>query len=311
MQLRSRHLTPSPQSESKGRILSSNDSLKSSQATAVVAHQNDINPKEPSQTRRSRRKSSTDTARSSGNSSNTEKCFKGKPHQDSTNSKDQQADTVHRRSSRIQSQSKPIKGNKRSTTFNDTEQSIRSPRKSSKQFQQSDDKKLPSSKRRYAVLKAYDKNLDERIKLAQKKANVLIKAARRSSAGSSTSKQDKRKSDSSYAVPKSQQKKINKHVKMITETINESGDGSSFADIIEYTKAMFESANKSSLLVLHALQHALSKKRVLLYENMFVRDECYQEYVEDERRRAKNSRKTMPYEKIPLSRLRSGRKRRK
>ena len=85
-----------------------------------------------------------------------------------------------------------------------------------------------------------------------------------------------------------QRMKHRKHVEMITSTLEDYGDGSTLTDLIDYSKMACEDAmaeHHCTLLVLHALKEAVKKSQIIPYKDMFVREECYEEFLEEERKR--------------------------
>lgn len=98
---------------------------------------------------------------------------------------------------------------------------------------------------------------------------------------------------------KREKRKSKKHIKMIVQTLEEFGDGSTLSDIFDY---LVSTTQYSTLLVLHALKQAIENNEVLPYMNMFVRKDCYDEFVEDELQRCREYGRPLSktVEKVPL-----------
>lgn len=71
---------------------------------------------------------------------------------------------------------------------------------------------------------------------------------------------------------------------MIITTLEDYGDGSTLTDLMDYSRITCE-AEHCTLLVLHALKEAVKTSQVIPYKNMFVREECYEDFLEDEKQR--------------------------
>lgn len=113
-------------------------------------------------------------------------------------------------------------------------------------------------------------------------------------------KKESRKLTFEKELQTKQKRHLSKHVRMIKKALEESGDGSTFEDVIDFSK---EHSNNSSLLVLHALSYALLRKQIQLYQNLFVRTDCLEDYIKEqnERKRIKiEATKTKKNKKIPL-----------
>ena len=81
-----------------------------------------------------------------------------------------------------------------------------------------------------------------------------------------------------------QRTRSRQHVNMITSTLEDYGDGSTLTDLIDYSRITYETEH-CTLLVLHALKEAVKTSQVVPYKDMFVREDCYEEFLEDEKQR--------------------------
>ena len=81
-----------------------------------------------------------------------------------------------------------------------------------------------------------------------------------------------------------QRARSRQHVNMIITTLEDYGDGSTLTDLIDYSRLTCESEH-CTLLVLHALKEAVKTSQVMPYKDMFVREECYEDFLEDEKQR--------------------------
>ena len=71
---------------------------------------------------------------------------------------------------------------------------------------------------------------------------------------------------------------------MIITTLEDYGDGSTLTDLMDYSRITCETEH-CTLLVLHALKEAIKTSQVMPYKDMFVREECYEDFLEDEKQR--------------------------
>lgn len=81
-----------------------------------------------------------------------------------------------------------------------------------------------------------------------------------------------------------QRKRSRQHVNMIITTLEDYGDGSTLTDLMDYSRITCETEH-CTLLVLHALKEAIKTSQVMPYKDMFVREECYEDFLEDEKQR--------------------------
>lgn len=113
-------------------------------------------------------------------------------------------------------------------------------------------------------------------------------------------KKESRKLTFEKELQTKQKRHLSKHIRMIKKTLEESGDGSTFEDVIDFAK---EHSNNSSLLVLHALNYALLRKQIQLYQNLFVRTDCLEDYINEQSEREMiqtEASKTKKNKKTPL-----------
>lgn len=94
------------------------------------------------------------------------------------------------------------------------------------------------------------------------------------------------------ATPK-QRSRSRKHIRMILQTLEEYGDGSTLVDVIDYSKEIYLSTQHCTLLVLHALKEAIKSKKVVPFTDLFVREECFDEFLQEEKEKEKERKTTL------------------
>ena len=154
--------------------------------------------------------------------------------------------------------------------------------------------------------KKYLVELEEKMKRRQAKHFKEIELIHRGTTkqefcqGNHPLKKESRKLTFEKELQTKQKRHLSKHIRMIKKTLEESGDGSTFEDVIDFSK---EHSNNSSLLVLHALNYALLRKQIQLYQNLFVRTDCLEDYINEQNEREMiqiEASKTKKNKKLPL-----------
>jgi len=80
-----------------------------------------------------------------------------------------------------------------------------------------------------------------------------------------------------------------RNVRMILKTLEDYGDGSTLIDLIDYSKTVCQTEH-CNLLVLHTLKEAMKTHQVRTYNDLFVRQDCYDEFLEEEQQREKDKK---------------------
>jgi len=135
--------------------------------------------------------------------------------------------------------------------------------------------------------------------IRRSKAGTVTSQARRGRKINTHEKASVSLKPSKLKLNETQKKTLSRHMRVMRKVLKDSGDGSSFEDMVDFSKAYGE--DNTSLLVFHSLRKALENKKIRTFQDVYIRSECYNEFVEEhektegeKQKQSKNNHKKIP-----------------